>query len=198
MKWQFSLNQIIRDNWLAIKKIPTFNIFQLYHLNQLRKCRTAELGGHLLGCKNCGFYKIAYNSCRNRHCNCQAKKREEWMLKQEDILLNVPYFHVVFTLPSALNGLCLAHPRLMYTTLFRCAWKTLQTFAQDPKFLGAKTGATMVLHTWGQNLQLHPHVHCIVPGGGVGKDGKWKKARSNGNYFNASATSRKIIRQTQN
>ena len=194
MKWQFSINQIIRDNWLTIKQLPSFNSFHLFHLNQIRKCRTSELGGHLLVCSDCGFYKIAYNSCRNRHCNCQAKKREEWILRQEENLLNVPYFHLVFTLPSELNGLCLAHPQLMYTTLFRSAWQTIQAFAKDPKFLGAKTGATMVLHTWGQQLNLHPHVHCIVPGGGINRMGKWKYSRSKGKYLFPRNAMRKVFK----
>ena len=184
MKWKCSVGKIINDNWLVIRGSPLFNGFQLRHLNQLQNCRTAALGGHVNICDDCGYYRINYNSCRNRHCpTCQGLKREEWILRQEANLLNVPYFHVVFTLPSELNGLCLAHPRLMYQTLFRCSWQTIQAFAKDPKFLGAKTGMTAVLHTWGQNLSLHPHLHCIIPGGGITRERKWKTTRSKGKYL---------------
>ena len=160
MRWQYSINQIIRDNWLSLTLSLVLNTFQLYHLNVLRKCRTAELGGHVDICNECGHYQIAYNSCRNRHCTtCQGLNREEWIIRQEAKLLDTNYFHVVFTLPSQLNGLCLAYPRLMYNLLFQASWKTIQAFASDPKFLGAKTGMTAVLHTWGQTLILHPHLH---------------------------------------
>ncbi len=172
-----------------------FTGFHLWHLNRIGQCRTAVLGGHVHICEECGHYEIGYNSCRNRHCpTCQSLKREEWVLKQEANLLDVPYFHVVFTLPSELNGLCLAHPRLMYTLLFHSAWQTIQGFAGDPKFLGAKTGMTGVLHTWGQSLPLHPHVHCIVPGGGITRSGKWKTTRSKGKYLFPRNALRKVFK----
>jgi len=105
MKWLYSVNQIIEQHWQNIQQSPLFTSFDLYHLNQLRKCRTAALGGHINACDQCGHFQIAYNSCRNRHCpSCQGLKREEWILQQEAILLPVPYFHVVFTLPAELNG----------------------------------------------------------------------------------------------
>lgn len=184
MQWQFSVNQIIRDNWGDIKTKKWANSFKIKHLSAIKLCRTKDLGGHIDACEKCAFYKISYNSCGNRHCpTCGALKREEWIARQEQKLLNVPYFHLVFTLPHDLNGLCLAHPRVMYSLLFRTAWQTVKDFAADPKYLGAKTGMTAVLHTWGQNLSLHPHVHCIVPGGGLTKDGKWKTTRSDGKYL---------------
>lgn len=195
MRWQHSINQIIRDNWLPLTKSSLFNTFQLYHLNALRRCRTAELGGHVDICSDCGHYQIAYNSCRNRHCpTCQGLNREEWIIRQEAKLLDTNYFHVVFTLPAELNGLCLAHPRLMYQLLFRCSWQTIKAFASDAKFLGAKTGMTAVLHTWGQALTLHPHLHCIVPGGGITKAGKWKTSKADGKYLFPRNALRKVFK----
>jgi hypothetical protein len=144
-------------------------------LNAIRACRTAVLGGHKSRCPCCGFNKISYNSCRNRHCpKCQATNRERWILDRENELLPVPYYHIVFTLPHHLNTLTLQYPRQVYNTLFRTAWRTINQFAGDPKYLGAKTGMTAILHTWGQQLCLHPHLHCIVPAGGITSKGQWK------------------------
>jgi hypothetical protein len=146
-------------------------------LSALERCRTALLGGHVESCDTCGAIRIAYNSCRNRHCpKCQAIEREAWILARESELLPVRYFHVVFTLPAQLNVLAIHEPALCYDLLFDSAWETMQTFARDPKHLGAQTGMTAVLHTWGQNLSLHPHVHCIVPGGGLTKSNQWQNA----------------------
>ena len=148
------------------------------------QCRTAALGGHVDVCDGCGLLQISYNSCRNRNCpKCQGLEKEAWSIQREEELLPVPYFHVVFTLQHELNGLCLHNPRFMYGLLFESAWYVLRTFAADPKWLGAQSAATMVLHTWGQNLQLHPHVHCIVPGGGIDKAGRWQNPRKGGPNF---------------
>ncbi len=148
-------------------------------LDDIGCCRTAALGGHVDACDGCGTLRIAYNSCRNRHCpKCQGVEREAWIAGQEENLLPVAYHHVVFTLPDALHGLCLYNPRTLYNALFDAAWQTLRRFAADQKWLGAETGATMVLHTWGQNLCLHPHVHCIVPGGGLSAQKRWVRAKS--------------------
>lgn len=148
-------------------------------LEDIGRCRTSALGGHVDACDGCGSLRISYNSCRNRHCpKCQGVEREAWVAGQEELLLPVPYYHVVFTLPDTLHGLCLYNPRTMYNALFESAWQTLQKFAADPKWLGAEAGATMVLHTWGQNLCLHPHVHCIVPGGGLSAQNRWVRAKS--------------------
>ena len=148
----------------------------------IKACRTSKLGGHKKGCKKCGTEQISYNSCRNRHCpKCQAVAKERWIMAREAELLDVPYFHIVFTLPHELNSLALHKPKEVYNALFRASWKTIAQFASDPKHLGAKTGMTSVLHTWGQNLSLHPHLHCIVPAGGICSKGKWilpKKAKS--------------------
>lgn len=153
-------------------------------LNAIAKCRTAALGGHLDQCDQCGHQRISYNSCRNRHCpKCQGTNRERWILNRQDDLLPVPYFHVVFTLPEQLNPWCLKYPDVLYNILFQASRYTVMKLGLDPKHLGAKTGMISVLHTWGQNLSLHPHVHCIVPGGGVTQAGHWKMCRSKGKYL---------------
>jgi predicted Zn-ribbon and HTH transcriptional regulator len=157
------------------------NTHQLRHLSAIGKCRTAELGGHVDKCSDCGSIHISYNSCRNRHCpKCQGHKREEWMQARIGELLPVPYFHVVFTLPDKLSVLAMRHPQTVYGLLFASAWETLQTFFNRQ---GVKGGMISILHTWGQNLSLHPHLHCIVPGGGVDKNGQWKNIRSDGKYL---------------
>lgn len=135
-------------------------------------CRTAALGGHVDQCDACDDVKVSYNSCRNRNCpKCGNLKKEQWILDRTSELLPVSYFHTVFTVPHELNPLFLANPKLMCTFLFKAASRTLSKLALDPKFLGAEVGVTMVLHTWGQNLSFHPHVHCIVPGGGLSPSG---------------------------
>jgi Putative transposase/Transposase zinc-binding domain len=142
-------------------------------------CRTAALGGHVERCDDCGHTRIAYNSCRNRHCpKCQWSAAERWLAAREAELLPVPYFHVVFTLPAAVGAIAYQNKATVYGLLFSAAAETLATIAADPKHLGADIGVTAVLHTWGQNLDHHPHVHCIVPGGGVSMDGKqWVPCR---------------------
>src|SRR5437764_9587526 len=141
------------------------------HLKVLRAiaaCRTAVLGGHLDQCNRCGHQAISYNSCRNRHCpKCQGAARERWLAERSAELLPVPYFHVVFTLPQQFAPLALQNKRVIYGMLFRAVAETLIELAADEKRLGAEIGFLAVLHTWGQNLQHHPHVHCVVPGGGI-------------------------------
>lgn len=148
-------------------------------MGDLIACRTAVLGGHLRRCEACGHEEIAYNSCRNRHCpTCQTQKQAAWLEAQCANLLEVPYYHIVFTLPQALGPLALQNKRTLYGLLFRAAAETLQTIARDPKHLGAKIGFTAVLHTWGQTLLHHPHLHCVVPGGGLSADERrWIAAR---------------------
>ena len=137
----------------------------------LARCRTAALGGHVERCLDCDHRRIAYNSCRNRHCpKCQALARAQWLDRQAEHLLPVEYHHVVFTLPPAVAALGLAHPGVLYDLLMRSAAATLQAVAANPKRLGAVVGVLMVLHTWGQNLHHHPHVHCVVTGGGLSCD----------------------------
>ena len=137
-------------------------------LRAIVRCRTAELGGHVQRCNDCGHQRIQYNSCRNRHCpKCQAIARAAWMEARQAELLPVPYFHVVFTLPEEIRPLALQNKRVVYGILFRAAAETLQEVAANPKHLGAEIGFLAVLHTWGQNLMHHPHVHCVVSGGGL-------------------------------
>jgi hypothetical protein len=144
-------------------------------LRAVIRCRTAQLGGHVQQCDDCDHQRIQYNSCRNRHCpKCQAMARAAWLEKREGELLPVPYFHVVFTLPHELGPLALQNKRVVYGILFRAAAQTLLQIAADPKHMGAKIGCLMVLHTWGQNLMHHSHVHAIVTGGGLSPDGsRW-------------------------
>jgi hypothetical protein len=144
---------------------------QLRALTAIARCRTAALGGHVDTCSSCHHQAISYNSCRDRHCpKCQAQTRQHWLDARQSELLPVSYFHVVFTLPHELNLLCLYNQRLLYDLLFRNTAATLNEVARNPKHLGADIGFIAILHTWGQNLLLHPHLHCIVPAGGLSPD----------------------------
>jgi hypothetical protein len=153
---------------------------QVRVMSAIEACRTAALGGHVERCEDCAHTRIAYNSCRNRHCpKCQSRAAAEWLAAREAELLPVPYFHVVFTLPAAIGAIAYQNKAKVYALLFKAAAETLLTIAADRKHLGADIGITAVLHTWGQNLDHHPHLHCIVPGGGVSSDGRrWVSCRS--------------------
>jgi Putative transposase/Transposase zinc-binding domain len=148
-------------------------------VRHLRSCRTAALGGHVDACTACGYVRVSYNSCRDRHCpKCQGHQRANWLDSRLDRLLPVPYFHVVFTLPHKLNPLVLGHAKLLYDLLFRAASESVLQLAADPRRLGAQVGLTAVLHSWGSNLSLHPHLHCVVTGGGLSPDGqRWLSTR---------------------
>ena len=148
-------------------------------MGAITACRTAVLGGHVEQCDDCGATRIAYNSCRNRHCpKCQGSARAQWLAERQAELLPVPYFHVVFTLPAPAGEIAFQNKAVVYAILFRCAAETLATIAADPKHLGAQLGVTAVLHTWGQTLQHHPHLHCVVSGGGPSLDGtRWVACR---------------------
>lgn len=140
-------------------------------MNAIESCRTAALGGHLEHCDCCEYRRNVYNSCRDRHCpKCQSLARQQWLDDRQAELLPTPYFHVVFTLPAAISALALQNKRVLYNLLFRATAETLRTIAADPKHLGAEIGVTAVLHTWGQNLLHHVHLHCIVPAGGLSPD----------------------------
>ena len=148
-------------------------------MSAIEHCRTAALGGQIEQCDHCGHRRFCYRSCRNRHCpKCQALARAEWVRKRRSELLHCPYFHLVFTLPQPIAALALQNPRVLYSLLFRAASRTLRTLASDPKHLGAEIGFFAVLHSWGQALQLHPHLHCVVPSGGIAPQGdRWIACR---------------------
>jgi hypothetical protein len=154
-----------------IDQSPWLTFQQLTVLRAIARCRTAALGGHVDTCSRCDYQTISYNSCRNRHCpKCQAQARQRWLDTREKELLNVAYFHVVFTLPHELNGLCRRNARIIYNLLFRASAAAMLEVASNPEQLGAHIGFISVLHTWGQNLLLHPHIHCLVPAGGFSAD----------------------------
>ena len=152
---------------------------QLKVMSAIERCRTAALGGHVARCEECDHIHIAYNSCRNRHCpKCQGAAAKEWLADREAELLPVPYYHVVFTLPAPIADIAYQNKATIYAILFKATAETLITIAADPKHLGARIGLTAVLHTWGSALTHHPHVHCIVPGGGLSLDGtRWISCR---------------------
>jgi putative transposase/transposase-like zinc-binding protein len=156
---------------------------QLKVMSAIERCRTAALGGHVARCEDCAHTRIAYNSCRNRHCpKCQGGAAREWLAEREAELLPVPYFHVVFTLPAALRDIAYQNKAVVYDLLFKASAETTLTIAADPKHLGARIGFISVLHIWGSALVHHPHIHMIVPGGGFAPDGsKWIACRAR--YF---------------
>lgn len=161
------------------RRLPTLSSAQAKVVGALLACRTAALGGHVDACHACGHEVISYNSCRNRHCpKCQGGATAAWLEAQQENLLPVPYAHVVFTLPGLLAPLALQNPRVVYGLLFRAVSRTLLEVAATPRHLGARIGFLAILHTWGQNLLHHPHVHCVVPAGGVALDGpRWVHCR---------------------
>jgi hypothetical protein len=148
-------------------------------MSAIEHCRTAALGGHVEACEDCGHWRISYNSCRNRHCpKCQGAAARTWLAEREADLLPVGYFHVVFTIPAEVADIALQNKAAVYDLLFRAASETMLTIAADPRHLGARIGITAVLHTWGSALTHHPHVHMIVPGGGIALDGQhWISSR---------------------
>ena len=156
------------------------SLAQLKVMSAIEHCRTAALGGHVEGCDDCGYMRIAYNSCRNRHCpKCQGAAARTWLAEREADLLPVGYFHVVFTLPAEVAGIAWQNKAVVYDLLFRAASETMMTIAADPRHLGARIGITAVLHTWGSAMTHHPHVHMIVPGGGISPDGlRWVASRA--------------------
>jgi predicted Zn-ribbon and HTH transcriptional regulator len=152
---------------------------QLKVMSAIERCRTAELGGHVARCEDCGHTTIAYNSCRNRHCpKCQGAAAREWLAEREAELLPVPYYHVVFTLPARIADIAYHNKAVIYDLLFKVSAETMLTISADPKHLGARIGITAVLHSWGSAMTHHPHVHMIVPGGGIALDGqRWVSCR---------------------
>lgn len=170
---------IFRQYGPAYRKANRLPLRKVKAMRAIERCRTAELGGHVDRCDSCDYMRISYNSCRNRHCpKCQSLAKEKWLMSRKKELLPVEYFHVVFTVPAELNPVALTNQREFYNILFKSASETLLELSKDPKHLGAETGFIAILHTWGQNLLDHPHLHCVVPGGGLSLDGKkWLSAR---------------------
>jgi hypothetical protein len=169
---------------------------QLKVMSAIEQCRSAALGGHVLRCHACEHSEIAYNSCRNRHCpKCQASAAKRWLAARQADLLPVEYYHVVFTLPAPISGLAYHNKAVVYDLLFDLAAETLRTIATDPKHLGAQIGATLVLHTWGSSLRHHPHVHGIVPGGGLSQDAERWVACKPGFFLSVRVLSRLFRRR---
>jgi hypothetical protein len=176
---RIELADIVRAHGAAYQRAHPLCRAQRRALRAIARCRTAALGGHRAVCTACGAERITYNSCRNRHCpKCQRVATERWLSARRGEVLPIPYFHVVFTLPHALNPLAQSHPRLIYRLLFQAAASTLTRFGRDPRHLGGDLGVTAVLHTWGQTLTQHVHVHCVVTGGALAPGGtRWIPAR---------------------
>ena len=196
MRARFEVADVFRKHSDHLAAL-TQNLWQCRTLQAIADCRTPALGGHIDKCDNpaCKSIHISYNSCRNRHCpKCQGHKREEWISARERELLKVPYYHLVFTLPEELNPLCMRYKRELYALLFKTAWSVVQDFSANHKFIGAKPGMISILHTWGQNLSYHPHLHCIVPGGGVSSSGKWKHARAKDKFLFPVKAMSKVFR----
>ena len=177
---------------LFIEQHPWLSVQQRTVLRALARCRPAALGGHLDQCDACGHRVLSYNSCRNRHCpKCQAQARERWLAAREQELLDVPYVHAVFTLPHALLPLCHRNAARVYTWLLQTSAATLHEVAADPRHLGAEIGGLSILHTWGQTLVRHPHVHCVVPAGGLSPDHRhWIRPRHAGFFLPVKVLSR--------
>ena len=143
-------------------------------IKAIKDCKTGELGAHKYVCDECGYEEIAYNSCRNRHCpNCQTGKKLKWIEARKEEVLNIKYYHIVFTIPSEIYSIALQNQEKIYKILFKASAETLQELAKDKKYLGAEIGFFSILHTWGQNLMYHPHIHLVVTGGGLTEIGKW-------------------------
>lgn len=151
-------------------------------LHNIVQCRTAALGGHKEACENCGIIRYSYNSCGDRHCpKCQLAKQNKWVEKLQNDVLTIKHYHIIFTVPHSLNDVCLWDDKLYYNLLFKSVWETLRSFGYTQ--YGVESGAVAVLHTWGQNLSLHPHIHCIVPAAGFSIKGEWKKIGKNNRYL---------------
>ena len=178
-KRKLEVADIVRMHGDAYCKNNTLAPEQHKVLNAIRNCRTAVLGGHIDHCNNCGHINISYDSCRNRHCpKCQSLKTLKWLEERQKELLLVPYFHVVFTLPHELNILIMYNKKALYSLLMRSVWETIKTFGEDPKKLNGLMGMIAILHTWGQNLFDHIHLHCMIPGGALQNGNKWQPSKS--------------------
>ncbi len=181
MRTSLEVADVFRRHGAAYRQAHRGHLGRVEHkvMGAIEACRTAALGGHLERCDDCGLTRQAYNSCRNRHCpKCQGLARAEWLADRQADLLPTQYFHVVFTVPAPIAEIAFQNKAMVYNILFKAASETLRTIAADPKHLGAEIGLVALLHTWGQNLHHHPHVHCVVPGGGPSPDGtRWVSCR---------------------
>lgn len=172
------LADIFRRHGPQYRATHNLPIAHLKVMRAIESCRTAVLGGHVERCGQCEHERIAYNSCRNRHCpKCQTMAKQQWIDKRKQELLPIPYFHVVFTVPQSIADIALQNKETLFAILFRASAETLLTIAADPKHLGAKVGFFSILHSWGQNLLFHPHVHCVVTGGGLSPQNEWVASR---------------------
>ena len=172
------IQKIFRASWKDYAGQHNVSLVQEKAALSIMACKSGALGCNVSICDSCGHQVTHNNSCRNRHCpKCQTFSKEKWIDKQKLCLLPVGYFHIVFTIPDTLNPVAFQNQRTVYNLMFRAAWETLRDLSSDRKYLGAEIGVTSVLHTWGQQLVYHPHIHCIVSGGGITKDGKWKHSR---------------------
>ena len=182
MRTKFELADVVRLFAPALAGSTKLSPLQLKVLGRIAACRTAALGGHEEVCESCGTVRYSYNSCGDRHCpKCQAAKQAFWIDDLVQNTLPVKHYHLVFTVPHVLNAVCLHSQRMYYDLLFSAVWQTLRSFGYS--HFGAETGAVAVLHTWGQNLSLHPHIHCLVPAAGYTLDGQWKTIGHSGSYL---------------
>ena len=182
MRTRFELADIVNLFGEGLIEGGGLTPLQLKVLANIRQCRTAALGGHEEACQSCGSVRYSYNSCGDRHCpKCHASKQAFWIDDLMQNCLPIKHYHIVFTLPHHLNAVCLHNQRMYYELLFASVWNTLRSFGYT--HYGVESGAVAVLHTWGQNLSLHPHIHCIVPAAGYSLDGKWKNIGHSGNYL---------------
>lgn len=181
-KPNFEIAQVIEQFGDDFVSIYNPNTWILRTLNSLQACRTSALGGHKEECDSCGKVRISYNSCRNRHCpKCQASKQTFWVEDISERIIDTRYFHIVFTVPEELNTICILDSRKFYNTLFASVWQTLRTLGYT--HYGTETGAIVILHTWGQNMSLHPHIHCLVPVAGITLSGKMRRISKKGRYL---------------
>jgi len=179
---KFELADVVRKFGKQLSEQENLSPEQIKVLLNIMQCRTASLGGHEEACDCCGTVRYSYDSCGNRHCpKCQAAKQVAWIENLVERTLPVKHFHIVFTVPHCLNDICLWNNRMYYKTLFSAVWRTLHSFGYT--HYGVESGAVAVLHTWGQNLSLHPHIHCLVPGAGYSISSKWKNIGNNGKYL---------------
>jgi hypothetical protein len=185
-KPQFEVSDIAREHGSQLLERNTLTSHQKKVMTAITNCRTAELGGHKERCNdtNCAHERYAYNGCRDRHCpKCNGMRREKWVSDRKSDALPVPYFHMVFTIPHSLEGSCMQQGKLMYGLLFKSVWETIDYFSKDHTHLGAKMGMVALLHTWGQNLFRHTHIHCLLPAGGINAQGNWRDCKQQGKFF---------------